>query len=702
MVAGFQFDGKNATINLKTDAAKLILNSPIQNFTGRLKLYDDSSSRITAASSNDVIIFSDGTLNAGSGDINFTGTFVPGATTTALQLGAGSNLNLNGQTIARPINIAAGETAELKGSPALSGDISLASSTSQLNLGLINKLAYNVVLSGGTVQLTEDLSFKDGQGFSGSGTVNINNRTLIRPGGFAYTGTINYQNAADVEFTDNQTLNGGTENYSGVGLYSLINGNGYTWNIINSGQIQVGANHTLYLTDMRIKGLGPTASAGYFDLDPTASIVLANVTLDLGDNYTHSQGTLLVQGDNCKLISHGNTFTVNSAQTRLQIDGVAFLYEPLDGANVSPFSFADPTQHIVYSNGGVIRSAESSSGESTLVIDTTPYTLASNQRLTATSGLQFTNENPGAAKSMTLDGGGFYLQFPSVYNPNLLELQTNVQLTLQNITLKDFDPSMINYEDPTSAIIFGEGCRIQLARDISLSPSDPAWAFVLPALPAYVDAAGHTLTLDGSSRLTLDGQGVTAGRINFENGRLATTAADALTCLHYNGEIALKNSQLQMNNQGLIFALGNIFIDGHSKISGSNPTTPSGSSIFTFSSSGSMTILSQATLEISPDTTFVYAPDPGPGNETLTQTKRHLKFSDPSAALILNACSFTTSNTGLALDYGKLFVHNKVNFTVSTADAAEFEVGTALDLNIMGAGLLSFDGPVKYVASSYP
>lgn len=704
--AGFKFDGKNSTINLKTNAATLTLNSQIPNFSGKLKLFDDSSTRIVSNNANSVIIFSDGIVNSGSGDINFTGTFVPGALTTALQLGTGSSLNFTGQTILRPITIPAAQTAEIKGSPVLNDVITLSNSSSQLNLGLVNKMTQNILLGGGTVRLDEDLKFKDGKGFSGSGTVNINNRAFIRPGGFSYTGTINYQNARDIQFTDNQTLNGGTENYSGAGLYSLVNGNGYTWNIINSGRLQVGATHTLYLTDMRIKGLGPSGSAGYFDIDTTGSIILANVTLDLGGNYTHNKGTLLVQGDNCKLIHHNYSFSVSGANTRLQVDGSALLYEPLDGNKITPFSFTDLAQHIVYSNGGVIRTAESSGRDTALTISTTPYTLTANQRLTATSGLKFTNATPGTPKPMVLNGGGFYIQFPTIYAAALMELETNVQLTLNNITLKDFDPAMINYGAASSKIIFGENCRIQLARDVVINAGDKAWEFVLPSLPAYIDATGHLLTLNGSNRLTVNGSGLTAGRVNIENARVATKASNAFSCTHYNAEIAFKNSTLIMDNNGLNFTLGNIFIDGYSQFTGANPTTPSGTATFTFSSTGTLTVLTQASLEFKPDTTFIYQPTPTPGatpsSTTYLASKRKLKLTDPSAALILNGCTVQTTNTGLAIDYGKLFIHNKVAFTSSTSTGAEFEIGAALDVNIMGSGLFQIDGPVKYQFSSYP
>lgn len=692
--ADIKFENKAATINLKTDSSTLTLKDQLRNFSGKLKVYNDSSYRVVSNTANDVIVFSDGLVDSGTGDMAFTGTYIPGSGTN-FTLSTGSAINLNGVTLSRGVTVGSGQSAVLSGSPKFSSALNLAASTSTLNLGLINKLDQNVILTGGTVKLDEDLRFKDGCGFSGSGTINVNQRTLVRSGGFAYNGVITYLNALDIQYTDNQTLSAGTELYSGSGLFSLVNGNGYTLTMTGTAKIQVDVNHKLYLTDMRIKGLGVSGTNGVFDIDVTSTIVLSNVTLDLGANYTHNKGTILVQGDNCKIIHHDRTFTVNSAQTRLAVDGVAFLYEPLTGLTYTPFVFADEPQHLVVSNGGIIRTASGS--EAALIITTNSYSLTQNQRLTSTSGITVTNATPGTPKAVAIDGAGYYLQFPNA-SGTFLSLADNVQLTFTNIVLKDFNPSAISYGGSAATITFGDGVRIELAKDLNIQSADKAWVFSLSGSGAVIDGKGKALTVETTNKITTSG----SGALSFENMVLKTLMSGAISCLTYNSKIRLDNTAFIFNQNGFSFSLGNISCQGPCSLTGTNTSSVGGSSTFTFSSTGTFTVESQSSLELAQDTTFLYQPNPGPGNENLAASKRHFVLTDPSSSLILNSCTFQTTSTGMALNYGKLIVRNLATLLISTSTLANFELGSAVDLQIMGGGIFSVDGPLSYVPTSYP
>lgn len=692
--ADIKFENKNSTINLRTDASTLTLKDQLRNFSGKLKMYNDSSSRIVANTTNDVIVFTDGLVDSGSGDIAFTGTYVPGSNYT---LSTGGTVSLNGAILSRGITVGSGQSVVISGAPRFSSALTLGSSSSILNLGLVNKLDQNIVLTGGTIKLDEDLRFKDGCGFSGSGTINVNQRTLTRSGGFSYNGIMTYLNAQDVQYTDNQTLAAGTEIYTGSGLFSLVNGNGYTLTMTGTAKIQVDPNHKLYLTDMRIKGLGASGVNGIFDIDVTSTVILANVTLDLSGNYTHNKGTILIQGDNCKIIHHDKTFTVNSAQTRLAVDGAAFLYEPLSGSIDSPFIFADLSQHLVVSNGGVIRTAMGGGGEQPLTITTNSYTMTQNQRLTASSGITITNSTPASPKTVTIDGAGYYIQFPNA-SGTFLSLADNVQLTFSNIILRDFNPSAISYGGSSATITFGDGVRIELGKDLNIQSGDKAWNFSLSGTGAVIDGRNKTLTLETANRITT----TNSGTLSFENMVLKTLASNALSCSTYNSKIRLDNTQFVIDQNGFTFSLGSINCQGPCILSGTNPTTASGTSTFTFSSTGTLTVESQSSLEIAPDTTFVYQANPISGNESLSASKRHLVLTNPSSSLILNSCTFQTTNTGMALNYGKLIVKNLVNLVVSTSALANFELGSSVDLQIMGGSILSVNGPMSYVPTSYP
>lgn len=698
LAAGIRADGKTSTINLKTNASTLKLKDQISGFSGRLQVFDDSASRITAdIAEHDLITFSDGLFNAGSGDIVITGTLPAG--TADITLGTGSTFNTSGASVARGITIGAGQTSVLTGFPELSADTTLADAAAQLNVDLVSKLSQNIVLGGGTVRLDNDLAFIDGKTFTGSGTVDVNNRTLTRAGGVTNTGTITYLNADDVVFTGNQTLDGGTESFSGSGLTSLVNGNGYTWTLTNGGKIEVLANHTLYLTDIFIKGLGPTGTDGYFDIDSTAEIILSGVTLDLAGNYAHSDGQLTISGDNCKLIHHDNTFDVSGGSTILRVDGVAFEYEPLDGSQSEPFTYTDKSSQLVLANGGIIRRTTEGS-DTDLIIDTTPFTLTRNHRLTEGSKIKFTNATPGTPKPMVFDGGGYTIDFPDNNISDLIEIETNVQLSVKEVTMKGFQPGMVTYGAASSTLTFAEDAHIILGGDLTIDESTSPIVFDVPTGEAgIISGNGHTLTLSGTpDRLTMDGD----GSLLLRDMVLSNKKLNAFNVLSNTSTTFMQDMDLTLNDENFTFDAGSLYILGRTRFIGANQVAAFGASGFDFASTGDLLIFGQSSLEIMPDTFFRYFADASGDTGDTGAAKRHMRLVDPSSELILNSCTFTTTASGMALDYGKVIVKNKVDFNISTSAAAQFELGTAVDLQIMGAGILSIDGPVEYVTTTFP
>lgn len=545
--SGIVFKSKNSSLTLTGTTSKIALQTTLTGFNGRLKLPDANSLRLTAGTPGSRLIFADGAVNFGQGDAVFTGTFTPESGTNLI-LDSSSEVSGRGTVLAKPITVGAGNTATLSGHTVLSGTTTLASSTSQLIVKVANKLDQSIALNLGKVTLAQDLKFADGVGFTGTGTVDLANNILYLPSGITQTGTLTYLNANDIQFTGPQTLNGGVALFSGAGLTSLVNGNGYTWTLASSGKIQVGANHKLYLNDVRIKGLGPIGSQGYFDLDPTSTLVLSNVVLDLAGNYTHGAGTISVEGEACKIINHGFVFTVQDSNTRLIVNDVSFVYDALSLSDASPFVFANPAQHRQLVGVGQILSA--SLMPSTMQIANSSTTMLYDLQLSAESNLQFYNATPGTPKAMTLDGNNLSIKFPNS-SGSFFNLDANVQLTLQNLVLEDFNPAAINYGAGSSTITFGDGVVIKLPKDLTILSTDRAWVF---NGNATINGQNNALTINDDDLVTITG----AKTLMFTNMTLKPQKSASIKNLTTTATLAFKNVNFKISTQGQDFTTGNL------------------------------------------------------------------------------------------------------------------------------------------------
>lgn len=670
----------------------LYCKDSIYGFSGRLKTISENTN-LSSEANSDLVTFAGGQLDTGSGDIQITGTYAPSTTISSdnangisgLTL-SHSNLNLSQQTAPGDIKIGSGQTVSLSGSPVLKNAISLTDSSSTLNLNMTNKINQDILLNDGTVVLNEDAAFKDGTGFIGNGTVDINNRTLYRSAGSVQTGNICFKRANDIQFTGDQSLSGATTTFTGIGGTSLVNGNGYTWLLSNAATIKVDPNHHLYLTDIRIKGLGNTSADGIFDIDPTSTISLANVTLEQNTTYSSSAGTISVDGDNCKLIPHGNTFTVTGANSRMIINGVALLYEPLDFTDQSPFFFTDLTQNIIYNNNGITRTAKAGGGEFPIKITGNSYTLMGHQRLTTTNTISTTNATPGTPKAVSIDGAGYSITFPRT-SGSFFVISPNTQVTITNCSLKDYNPAAISFADANASLSFGDNVYIEFGSNIVLAGGERALA---ATGNATILGGKNSLTLNSASQLTVTG----AKTFTIKNLDIYTKNSSSIACLTSTASISLENVNLIPDNNGLTISGGSLLVNGACKVRTLHPSSTGQIVNFTFASPSIAElfyVMSKSSLEIAPDTNFVHS----------TGNKFRFKLQDPSSTLILNACNMNTG-TGLALNYGKVIVDNLVKITASTTTGQELELGSGLDLQIMSAGILQIDGLVKYTSTTFP
>lgn len=695
-----KFDSQSSTLQLSGSNASLIISTPL-NVPGTIKILNKANTSLQATTT-DVLSFSDGIYQSSTtGKAFFTGTIDP-ATIDKLILNSGQALVAESDTFIESIEIRNSGNV-IKGQPTFSSPIVLQNSSAELNLGIQNKLSQNITMNGGTLVLTDNLSLQDGVFFTGNGLINLGNNTLTLPSAVAstWTGNLTFLQANDLMLNGYTTLDG-TWTFSGASSTSRLNGNGNILDIASGGSLVIDSGHTLYLSDVTIKGLGDNGGSLVFT-DSTASLNISNVVFDLSGSYNLTQGTISVQGSNCTVITrNSDEFVVTGLNSILNINGVVFYFDPLGSAVNYPQPIrATSSGTINYLNNGVIRAASISEASGNLQFD---IASGSGNNLLQTSfvvgpsaNISVTNATPLTPKTMILDGQGFYIQFN--YSTNqYISIAENVTLTLQNILLKDFDPSLINFQGSggtKAKLIFGDNCVVDISKDLTLS------SIALASKGnAVINGHGTTMTINAANMITSD---VANKVLTLKDMRIMQNYSNGISCLNDNSKIVLQNSTVHLGGAGMTFAQGNLDIRDNCVFEGLDSTVAGGGSpIFTFSSKGLMQVLSGSKLFVDSNLTFSYNPDTTSDGGVASLSKRHVKLVDPSSVLSLHSCSITSGIMGLAFDYGQIYVDGHTYLHVSSTSGAEMEFGSALQVEIAPSGILDVDGILKYTQTTYP
>ncbi len=749
--AAFKFSGNRATLGLFQANSSLVLENNITNFDGTLKLRAAAADNIKTSSSK-TIGFSGGSVQIDNNVIDLTGgTYDPKASgTDEIILQNGNILSLSaGTNVQHIVSVASSASASIIGTPNFSSSVIIGDNAT-LNLGLRHKLGQNITFgANSTLVLTDDLSLQDGIKFDGSGVsggtaiIDLAKKSLeigSSAATSAWTGTISFKRAQDIQLNGPVSLSGTWDFITdGTDKQSVLNGNGNVLDLAGGGTIQVGSDHTLFITDLTIRSFGD--SAGTFNLTDSATtpgtVVLSNVTIELVDNYTHDAGLIIIRGDNVRVIvgkAAGGapyTFTLDvlnsSASTEIEtlnIDGQVLIYETLGGDNTMPFKkllgsgagqgvlSLSATGTEVATNGGVIRSAISTVVSVDTVIDavanngntvtlTNNYSLFTNissEGTPPTGRIVVTNTAAPTAKTVTIDGSNYSWQFPGgTYDVFKIAAATTV--TLQNVILKDFSLNNVNFVDSTTSILkFGDGVVISLGHDDDLPISTKGLSFVGNGT---IQGNGHTLRLTSGSNIA---QTVAGKTLNIENANIKTEHATGLACSVADAKIKLQDSNLIINQAGITFGTGSLDVYGYCTLKSRVTNAVGGSTNFDFTSSGTLTLASAAIFEVGRGITLGYKATPNitdlASATPMSLSKRHLVLTDPSSTLYLNGGSLLSTATPLALDRGNLLIDNKVQWDCPTSADVEAEIGSSVNVEVLAAGSLNINGNVRYLTSS--
>lgn len=688
--AKIKFSTNQSGLSFPKSSSKLILEAPILGVTGKISFKDDDPNRVTSTSPLNVITFDNGMTGTTGNEFGYSGTIEPTGT-DLYTLRTDQVVDVTDKIITQTIRIMPGYSAFIKGSPTFTNAIQMGTGSS-LDLGI-------------TTPLTKPLAVE------GSNTVKLSKSLKMDFGVPLNTGTLSTLNLNGFEFSFNNALSD-ISSIIGQGTVNFIKGRYFLDNTLTfSGLVDVGGQgstltlgsgksinfgpglHDLF--DVEIADLGASSKIG---VDSQGTLFLSNVTLRLKDDLILSNlGEIVILDSECKIIPNGHTIKLDQG-THLIIDGTTLFYEPLGVFDGNPISVINsgsgPGVLSLLNNGKIISTKYGLSIQDTLEVAATSFSALSNFYLTSTSKLRFLNSNISVNKTMTYSGNGYFIQFPPKFTgATLLEIAGNTALTLENVTLMDFNPESVLFSDSNSSLTFGNSCTVSLSADQSLRSTFP-WVFTGNSC---IDGNGKTITLSNSQVLKVKNSAV----LSIKNCNIKTENLSAFFSLDDTSKICFQNCTLSINQSGLNLSTGNFSVKGSLEVFGADTASVSGLATLTFSSKGNLVVESQSNLTLNKGIIFDYRANPASNGNNTAATKRHFLLTDPSSKLHLNGCSLVSTQTALALDFGTVFVHDLVPFKIDSTPGSEAEFGTALSVNVLAGGCLDVDGPLRYVPTTF-
>lgn len=362
LAASFNFSNQTAAVRVNKGSRLVVdSSSAVNSWSGTLQR------RGTVAGNSPTFAFDEGIYKDQDTAAMLSGTYNPAE-------GNGRYITLGGN---KKLRVDTGDFTErvyvesngnnLEGKPLFSNDttaapnITLADSAASLTLGIGSQLNGFVQLNGGSITLSNNLMFSDGKGFLGEGVLNFNNKQLAFGGSDYHMSSTLYMNkATDI------VLNGNTD-VSGIwefgGAEGRVSGNGNVLDLGSTGTLWVKADTTLYLSNLKLRGLGNGNGAIVFE-NNTSSIRLHDVEIELSNNYSVTQGNIFVDGKTNVIAKNYKLIFDNKGS--MTVDGTAFEYDTLsfsDSDNIVPLTVSGNEANLALLNNAVIRNKEQEFGD---------------------------------------------------------------------------------------------------------------------------------------------------------------------------------------------------------------------------------------------------------------------------------------------------------------------------------------------------
>lgn len=179
----------------------------------------------------------------------------------------------------------------ISGSGNLSNITTLYNGNASLTLNMDGHILNNIVLNGGTVNLSKNSEFSYDKAFVGTGSVNLSNNNLaFGAKDLSWTGSIYWSGSEGNLVLNSKVSLSGTWTFSGN---CSIRGNANILDLGTQGNIYVERGSTLRFKNIVIQGLSGNSLQC---LDDAGTIIFDNSYLVMDDDYSFDKGGIVIEG----------------------------------------------------------------------------------------------------------------------------------------------------------------------------------------------------------------------------------------------------------------------------------------------------------------------------------------------------------------------------------------------------------------------
>ena len=774
---GIQFSSPHSTICLQGSGTQLHLSENIADWDGTLRIDDEALAGAAGVIQSDggdkTITFNNGILVNGQAQAQFTGVFDPNddGGFDQIELQGDHRYRAEAGRILKKIE-AFGQNNILEGSPTFTlanansggtpgaGAIFIVpedmygNNPGSLLVDLQSRLNASIIMDDNTT-----LSLRDNLVFTNSAyvrsrndgeTANIflNEMELSFGAGVSMLQpqVINWRRNGKISFCSKVTIGGDDDTPTiwrfrdtpapGRARYH-INGNGNTIELGCNTTIVVDPNTTLYLTDLKLRGLGrsdcdPGESPMIVLSDCTSQIVYQNVSIEFAGPYTFNNGVHTVCGPTtfhvcnydvtfCQqalLVLEGETLWLDTgpfATDDPQAGEVVFCnnndaYTACDiPLELLPCSYNGSDNFLFCDCGSIKVKCDCTDLDVGTVIDIAQkgvtidfsnpatyvaanHTVVNNPVLTVVNQDNLylaQNKKLNIATSTLLDGNGHAVEFSQDGGP-FITVQPGQTLTFSNVELRNFSPADIAYNvdayGNAGRVLFGPKTRIELRNPCDelratvggIPDTCITWTFMTDETRQGALIHGFQNTLDLTTEcpvgIFVDNRAtLTLHHVRLRNLGGAQVDSGTFGTKPYNVQMGDAASRIVVKDSELVLSGNYTYTQGRFDIL--RDATISGSYVFAQQSPvpTGMTIFDDSELVIDRNTTYSYDAIPNIG-ESLDDTRSKIVFTDQSAVLRLNGATLHSTHTGVRLANGTLLIADKSNLTNEAVNSNESAV----------------------------
>ena len=595
------------------DDTSLVITGTLEKKTGGVLKHGNGASRITW---DDACFINEGIA------AQLTCDYSPGTSTFLLEGNERAHLSAGIHVAGITIS---GSGNTVLGQPNIESDIVLADANAAVTLGLQSELDHNVVLNSGSLMLSEDLVFADGNFVSGSGSVNTNKRALV-------TGREKLTASSPLTFasTSNVVCNGPvalTDTWTCVGAVS-IQGNNNVFDVSQGALSLANASDVLTLVDVQMPQVMQSSLVfGHAD----AKLKLSGSKLQFAQDVSIA-GVVEVVGDTVFVLDeHSLTFANGS---KLIVDAATLWY---DSKGVD--FYTENKDLIELKNGGSIKQVGSDSAGLTV---SSALHLVNDYHVDASNKFVATFSANDA--SYTIDAGGHALTFAHAASEMMVvgDEYTGTKLTLENMVIQNFAPRYVTVKTGSS-LIYGDGTRLVMSKD-----------------------EGGTFVMTTNDAVVLDGKGYC---LDMANGVITVAAGSTLTLKNVHlqnmatGKIVLSDATSKVIFENVVFEQSGTFVWSQGSYEVSKQLTLLGGHTFSYTSDQISTIRANSTLYAERESTLTYAP--------ASKGKDKWAFAAATSQLALHDATLTVQDKGMTVATGRIAVDGQSSVTSSATLAAD-------------------------------